>query len=86
MVVSSDHDNVMPVSVTDADCDATDANFDVFRDDYRLVAGARRAGKCRHGQKRDNEQGKQNILHDAALSSVWGSNIPMRWRMRAHRT
>jgi hypothetical protein len=38
----------MPVFDTDANSDWTDSNFDVFRHDHRFVAGAQRAGKCRH--------------------------------------
>jgi hypothetical protein len=76
MVVRSDY-SVMPVSITDADSDATNADFDVFRDDHRFVASARSAGKRRHGQKRNNEQGKQDILHDAPLSLVGDSSVPM---------
>jgi hypothetical protein len=53
----------MPVSVTDANSDAADPDFDVFRDDHWFVAGVRRTGKCRHGQKRNNEKRKQSILH-----------------------
>lgn len=38
----------MPVSLTDANADVADLNSDVFRDDHWFVAGAQRAGKCRH--------------------------------------
>jgi hypothetical protein len=67
-VSSSGHIEVtmvpMPVSDTDANSDWTDSDFDVFRDDLRFVAGVQSTGKCRHGQERNNEKGKQSILHD----------------------
>jgi hypothetical protein len=37
----------MPVSLTDANGDAADPDFDVFRDDHWFVAGAQRAGSER---------------------------------------
>lgn len=74
VVVRSDNNVIpMPVPVTDVNSDGADSDFDVFRDDHWFVAGVRRTGKCRHGQKRNNEQGKQSILHDTALSSVGDS-------------
>jgi len=54
MVLSVDHDryDVMPVPVshTDANSNATDADFDAFRDDHWFVAGVQRTGNCRHRQ------------------------------------
>jgi len=38
----------MPVSHANANADVADLNSDVFRDDHWFVAGAQRAGKCRH--------------------------------------
>ena len=61
MVVVNAYFVVMPVSVTDPNADATD--LDVVRDDYRLVAGARRTGECRHCQKRNEKNSKRNVLH-----------------------
>jgi hypothetical protein len=54
----------MPVSVADPNSDVADPDIGAFRDDHRLVADVRRTGKCRHRQKRNNEKGKQSILHD----------------------
>jgi hypothetical protein len=48
----------MPVSLADANADVADLNSDVFRDDYWFVAGAQRAGKCRHRQERNNKKGE----------------------------
>jgi hypothetical protein len=39
----------MPVSLANANANnVADLNSDVFRDDHWFVAGAQRAGKCRH--------------------------------------
>jgi len=38
----------MPVSHANANANVADLNSDVFRDDHWFVAGAQRAGKCRH--------------------------------------
>jgi hypothetical protein len=57
----------MPVSVTDANPDGADSDYDGVRDHRWLVADARRAGKCRHRQQLNNEKGKQSILHDILL-------------------
>jgi hypothetical protein len=46
----------MPVSLADTHTDAADPDFDVFRDNHRFIAGGQRAGKCRHGQKRNNKK------------------------------
>ena len=76
VVVRSDNNVIpMPVLVTDVNSDGADSDFDVFRDDHWFVAGVRRSGKCRHGQKRNNEQGKQSILHDTTLFG-WGRYRP----------
>jgi len=40
---------VVPAMVSHADADAADLNSDACRDDHWFVAGAQRAGKCRHG-------------------------------------
>jgi hypothetical protein len=52
MAVSRGHVEVtmipMMVSRADANADVADLNSDAFRDDHWLVAGAQRAGKCRH--------------------------------------
>jgi hypothetical protein len=61
----------MPMPVADVNSHRADSDFDVFRYDYWFVAGVRRSGKCRHGQKRNNEKGKQSILHDTTLFG-WG--------------
>ena len=83
VVVRSDNNVIpMPVPVTDVNSDGADSDFDVFRDDHWFVAGVRRSGKCRHGQKRNNEKGKQSILHDTTLFG-WGFYVPMPARMRA---
>jgi hypothetical protein len=49
-VSSSGHveGTMVPMPMSDIDSDWTDSNFDVFRHDHRFVAGAQRAGKCRH--------------------------------------
>jgi len=39
---------MVPMPVSLADADATDPDFEVFRDDHRFVADGQRAGKCRH--------------------------------------
>ena len=65
----------MPMPVADVNSHRADSDFDVFRYDYWFVAGVRRSGKCRHGQKRNNEQGKQSILHDTTLFG-WGFYAP----------
>jgi hypothetical protein len=44
----------MPVAVADVNSDRTHSDFDVFRHDRRLIADARRTGKCRHGQERNS--------------------------------
>jgi hypothetical protein len=72
----------MPMPVADVNSHRADSDFDVFRYDYWFVAGVRRSGKCRHGQKRNNEKGKQSILHDTTLFG-WGFYVPMPARMRA---
>jgi hypothetical protein len=38
----------MAVSHANANANVADLNSDVFRDDHWFVAGAQRAGKCRH--------------------------------------
>jgi hypothetical protein len=51
MAVSRVHVEVtvpMPVSHANANANVADLNSDVFRDDHWFVAGAQRAGKCRH--------------------------------------
>ena len=53
MAVSRVHVEVtmvpMPVSLANAKANnVADLNSDVFRDDHWFVAGAQRAGKCRH--------------------------------------
>ena len=52
MTVSRGHVEVtmvpMPVSHANANANVADLNSDVFRDDHWFVAGAQRAGKCRH--------------------------------------
>jgi hypothetical protein len=48
----------MPVSLADANTKVADLNSDVFCYDHWFVAGAQRAGKCRHRQKRNNKKGK----------------------------
>jgi hypothetical protein len=52
MAVSRGHVEVtmvpMAVSLADANADVADLNSYVFRDDHWFVAGAQRAGKCRH--------------------------------------
>lgn len=53
MAVSRGHVEVtmvpMPVSLANAKANnVADLNSDVFRDDHWFVAGAQRAGKCRH--------------------------------------
>jgi len=53
MVVADASFVPMPVSVTDPNADAVDADLDIVRNDHRLVAGARRTGECRHHQKRN---------------------------------
>jgi hypothetical protein len=40
----------MPVSHTDANSNAADADFDAFRDDHWFVADVQRTGNCRHRQ------------------------------------
>jgi hypothetical protein len=75
----------MPVPVTDVNSDRTHSDFDVFSHDHRLIAGVRRTGKCRHGQERNSEQGKQSILHDSTFSLDWGPFGPIPVRMRACR-
>jgi hypothetical protein len=40
----------MPVSVTDANPDGADSDYDGVRDHHGFVASAGRAGKCRHRQ------------------------------------
>jgi hypothetical protein len=51
-VSSSGHIEVtmipVTVSVANADANAVDPDYDVFRDDHRFVAAGQRAGKCRH--------------------------------------
>jgi hypothetical protein len=59
----------MTMSLTDANGDAADPDFNIFGDDHRLVAGVQRTGKCRHGQEGNNKQRKQNILHDILFRS-----------------
>jgi hypothetical protein len=36
------------VSVTNADANAIDPDYDVFRDDHRFVGAGQRAGECGH--------------------------------------
>ena len=52
MAVSRVHVEVamvpMAVSHANANANVADLNSDVFRDDHWFVAGAQRAGKCRH--------------------------------------
>ena len=49
VVLSVEHDRVvpMPVSVTDPNSDAADPDVDAFRDDHWFVADVQRTGKCR---------------------------------------
>jgi hypothetical protein len=51
-VSSSGHIEVtmvpMTVSLTNADTNTANPDFNVFRDDHRFVADGERAGKCRH--------------------------------------
>jgi hypothetical protein len=71
MVVHADDSVIpMPVPVADVNSDRTHSDFDVFCHDRRLIAGVRRTGKCRHGQERNSEQGKQSIPHNTTLSLV----------------
>jgi hypothetical protein len=49
---------MVPMPVSLADADVANLNSDVFRDDYWFVASARRAGKCRHRQERNNKNGE----------------------------
>jgi hypothetical protein len=50
----------MPMSLADTNTntDVADLDSDAFRYDQWLVAGAQRAGKCRHSQKRNNKKGQ----------------------------
>jgi hypothetical protein len=50
MAVSRGHVEVtmVPMPMSLANADVADLNSDVFRDDHWFVAGAQRAGKCRH--------------------------------------
>ena len=50
MAVSRVHVEVtmVPMAVSHANANVADLNSDVFRDDHWFVAGAQRAGKCRH--------------------------------------
>jgi len=73
VVLPVEHDSVvtmMAMSVTDANSDATDPDFDAFRDDHWFGAGVRRTGKCRHRQERNNKKSEQSILHSTLLG--WG--------------
>jgi hypothetical protein len=44
----------MTISLTDANCDAADPDFDVFRDYHRIAAGVQSSGKCRQAQEWNN--------------------------------
>ncbi len=52
MAVSRSHVEVimvpMPLWLANANADVANFNSDFFRDDHWFVAGAQRAGKCRH--------------------------------------
>jgi hypothetical protein len=49
MAVSRGHvETMIPMPVSLANADVADLNSDVFRDDHWFVAGAQRAGECRH--------------------------------------
>jgi hypothetical protein len=60
MAVSRGHVEVamVPMPGSFADANVADLNSDVFRDDHWFVAGAQRAGKCRHRQERNNKKGE----------------------------
>jgi hypothetical protein len=63
----------MTMSVTDA----AGAVLEVFRNDHWLAAGVRSTGECRHHQKRNNKNGKYNVLHD----TLFGCG-PLKVRLR----
>ena|ERR1700689_2451505 len=69
-VASLDSVVMMPVPITDPNADATDPDFDAFRDDHWFVARIQRIGKCRHRQKRNKTKGKHSFFHNALFG--WG--------------
>jgi hypothetical protein len=79
VVLRLDHDRcaVMPMPVSHTDANATDADFDAFRDDYWFVAGVQRTSKYRHRHDRNKKKRKHSILHGTLFG--WGRSSSRQW-------